>query len=89
MSNGITRDQFETYESIRQSGATNMFDVVTVQALSAGVLTRDTIMEIMAHYGELKGIYNENPKISHLFDPADCGGAFDGTNVTSDADPGL
>lgn len=32
---------------------------------------------------------NENPEIKHPFDPADCGGAFDGISVTSDADPGL
>lgn len=31
----------------------------------------------------------QGPKRSALFDPAQCGGAFDGVSVFSDADPGL
>ena len=53
----ITRDQFETYESIRQSGVTNMYDMRTVQVLSAGVLTRDVILTIMKNYSALKRAY--------------------------------
>jgi len=53
----ITRDQFETYESIRRSGATNMYDMRTVQVLSAGVLTRDAILTIMKNYSALKRAY--------------------------------
>jgi len=32
---------------------------------------------------------SELPERYHPFNSADCGGAFDGDNVTSDADPGL
>jgi hypothetical protein len=48
----ITEEQFKAYESVRLSGATNMFDVRVVSDLSG--LCRDTILLIMDNYGQLK-----------------------------------
>jgi hypothetical protein len=51
----ITRDQFQAYEDVRQSGVTNMFDCRTVQRLSG--LSKDEIVEIMKRYSELHKLY--------------------------------
>ena len=53
----ITQKQFESYEDVRESGVTNMFDVKTVGQLSG--LEKEQIMEIMTNYGELKDKYDE------------------------------
>jgi len=49
----ISKKDFEDYESVRQSGRTNMFDVNTVVALSDG-LTREKCFQIMKEYSKLK-----------------------------------
>jgi hypothetical protein len=50
----ISRDEFYTYEVIRSSGLTNMFDVQMVIAYSkvvgGPILTKDSIVEIMTNY---------------------------------------
>jgi len=48
----ITRGQFDIYERVRQSGATNMFDTRRVSKLSN--LGMMTIHVIMNNYGALK-----------------------------------
>ena len=53
----ITKKQFNRYEGVRLSGATNMFDVRNVTALSG--LTKEQIMTIMESYSELKEKYDE------------------------------
>jgi len=53
-----TREQFEDYERVRASGATNMFDVRMVIALSDG-LDKVTVMSIMKNYGRLMDLYPE------------------------------
>ena len=53
----ITKKQFNRYEGVRLSGATNMFDVRNVTALSG--LTKEQIMTIMKSYVELKEKYSE------------------------------
>ena len=53
----ITQEQFESYEDVRESGVTNMFDVKTVGELSG--LEKEEIMTIMTKYGQLKEKYNE------------------------------
>ena len=53
----ITKQQFEAYVDVQESGVTNMFDVRTVQSLSG--LNKEEIMEIMKNYGELKDKYDE------------------------------
>ena len=53
----ITKEQFEAYVDVQESGVTNMFDVRMVQSLSG--LEKEQIMTIMQHYGELKDKYNE------------------------------
>ena len=54
----ITKDQFDAYERVRQSGVTNMFAVNTVSALSG--LTPDTVVAVMKQYGELADKYKQD-----------------------------
>jgi hypothetical protein len=52
----ISREEFMTYEDIRQSGLTNMFDVRRVIELSdefGEPLDRDMCMQIMENYSSL------------------------------------
>ena len=53
----VTREEFESYVEVQESGVTNMFDVKTVGQLSG--LEKEEIMTIMQSYGELKEKYNE------------------------------
>ena len=53
----ITKEQFEAYVDVQESGVTNMFDVRMVQSLSG--LEKEQIMTIMTYYGELKDKYDE------------------------------
>ena len=53
----ITKEQFEAYVDVQESGVTNMFDVKTVGQLSG--LEKEQIMTIMTSYGELKDKYDE------------------------------
>ena len=53
----ITKEQFEAYVDVQESGVTNMFDVKTVGQLSG--LEKEQIMTIMTNYGELKDKYDE------------------------------
>ena len=53
----ITKEQFEAYVDVQESGVTNMFDVKTVGDLSG--LEKEQIMTIMTNYGELKDKYDE------------------------------
>ena len=53
----ITKEQFEAYVDVQESGVTNMFDVRTVGDLSG--LEKEQIITIMKSYGELKDKYNE------------------------------
>ena len=51
----ISKEQFISYEKIRKSGVTNMFDVNTVCAISG--LNRTECFEIMKTYNELENKY--------------------------------
>ena len=53
----ITKEQFEAYVDVQESGVTNMFDVRTVGQLSG--LEKQQIMTIMQNYIELKDKYDE------------------------------
>ena len=53
----ISREQFEAYVDVQESGVTNMFDIKTVGELSG--LEKEEIMTIMKSYGELKEKYDE------------------------------
>jgi len=46
--NNITQDEFESYEDVRESGVTNMFNVNVVSDYSG--LSRDKIITIMSNY---------------------------------------
>ena len=51
----ITKKQFESYEAVRVSGVTNMFDVRNVQMCSG--LDKETIIAIMQQYKTLMEKY--------------------------------
>jgi|TARA_R100001530_G_scaffold19886_1_gene16672 hypothetical protein len=51
--NEISEEQFQTYEDVRSSGATNMFDVPMVMQLVGGILSKKEILTIMDNYLEL------------------------------------
>lgn len=51
----ITREQFKKYVDVQMSGATNMFDVKTVERLSG--LSHEEIIYIMENYTKLKEKY--------------------------------
>ena len=53
----ITKEQFEAYVDVQESGITNMFDVKMVESLSG--LNKVEIMTIMTNYGKLKDKYDE------------------------------
>jgi hypothetical protein len=53
--NEISKSDFIAYETIRQSGITNMFDVAFVSEISG--LTREKIFTIMKHYEKLRDKY--------------------------------
>ena len=52
-----TKEQFEDYVAIRDSGVTNMFDVRTVCGLSDTGLTRELCLYIMSNFMELAKEY--------------------------------
>ena len=47
----ITKEEFEAYESVRESGVTNMFALTTVMELSG--LSKEKILDIMKDYVNL------------------------------------
>ncbi len=51
----ITKEDFEAYEDIRESGATNMYAIATVADLSG--LEVEQVREIMKTYEELMKKY--------------------------------
>lgn len=48
-----TKEQFEEYLAIRDSGVTNMFDVNFITTISETGLTKDICLYIMKHFDEL------------------------------------
>lgn len=56
--NKPTKEQFEEYIRIRNSGVTNMWEVNTVCALSNTGLTKDNCIFIMCNFTELAKEYN-------------------------------
>jgi len=48
----ISKEEFQRYEGVRQSGVTNMFAITTVMELAD--LSREQCLEIMKNYTTLK-----------------------------------
>jgi hypothetical protein len=48
----ITKDEFDAYEDIRNSGLTNMFDIKNVMNMSG--MSKDKIIYIMENYEDIK-----------------------------------
>ena len=55
----VSKEQFQTYLEIRDSGVTNMFDVRKVVELSDGILKREDCIFIMKNFNELWDKYGE------------------------------
>ena len=53
-----TKEQFEEYVSIRDSGITNMFDVRYIMDISDTGLTKPICIYIMEHFRELAEEYD-------------------------------
>ena len=53
----ITKEQFESYEGVRKSGITNMFNIRLVSKISC--LDSDIIFKIMREYSDLKKTYTK------------------------------
>ena len=54
----ITKDDFNAYEKIRESGVTNMFDYKVVSRLSD--LSSHKVIQIIKNYSELKEKFKNN-----------------------------
>lgn len=52
-----TREQFEEYVAIRDSGVTNMFNVTLITEISWEGLTKENCFYIMEHFTELAEEY--------------------------------
>ena len=54
----VTKEEFNAYETVRQTGVTNMFDVFAVVKYAKKFcnvkLSKPTILEIMHNYTDLK-----------------------------------
>jgi hypothetical protein len=59
--NDIDREQYNMYESVRQSGTTNMLDTLMVEKLSMGVLDQDDIRCIISNYDEFEKKFTHKP----------------------------
>jgi len=53
----ITKEDFQSYEEVRLSGLTNMFDLRNVEMLSG--LPREKIKAIIENYEQLEKEYSE------------------------------
>ena len=51
----ITKEQFEAYIRVQNSGVTNMFDIRNVKALTG--LSKEQVIAIMEQYNELTKKY--------------------------------
>lgn len=52
-----TKEQFEDYVKIRDSGITNMFDVQTIEDISFTQISKENCIYIMKHFEELAEEY--------------------------------
>ena len=53
----ITKEQFQAYEEVRESGVTNMWDTNMVSELSEGVLSKKDALEVIKQYNSLCEVY--------------------------------
>ena len=51
------KDMYKSYEKVRKSGVTNMFDIRTVSELSG--LNKEEITFVMNNYSELRNKYEK------------------------------
>ena len=56
--NKPTKEQFEDYVAIRNSGVTNMWDINYIEAISRTDLDKSTCLYIMKHFTELADEYD-------------------------------
>jgi len=51
----VTKEEFMSYENVRRSGVTNMFNVNYVVQLSG--LSKEMCLDIMKNYGQYADVY--------------------------------
>ena len=56
--NKPTKEQFQEYVDIRNSGVTNMYDIRFIESVSYSGLTRKICSYIMQHFTELADEYD-------------------------------
>ena len=54
----MTKDKFNKYQEIRESGKTNMLELSNVVSLSNGILTKEDCLDIIRNYHEYKKQYD-------------------------------
>jgi len=54
----VTKEQFEAFVAVQESGETNMWDTSQVSSLSSGVLTKEDVLAIIKNYMKLRSLYN-------------------------------
>ncbi len=54
----ITAYEYARYETCRESGITNMFDITNVMSITG--LSKQIIMDIIANYGYLRAKYSKS-----------------------------
>jgi hypothetical protein len=59
----VSKEQFESYEQVRQSGVTNMFNIELVTELAD--LSREECLYIIEHYSELNDKFPEVRKTNY------------------------
>lgn len=57
----ITKEKFEKYMRVRNSGITNMMDIVSVKQLTG--FTEDEVFEVWNNYNKFKKEFSEDIKI--------------------------
>jgi len=61
--NEITAYEYAQYETCRESGVTNMFDITNVMSITG--LSKQTIMDIMSNYDYLRAKYSKSVSNNH------------------------
>jgi len=54
----VTKEQFEAFVTVQESGETNMWDTPKVCSLSKGVLTETIVRTIIRDYIKWRTLYN-------------------------------
>ena len=57
----VSKEEFEAYCKIQDSGVTNMFYITDVCRFSGGILSKDVCIDIMENYSKYQEMYKIIP----------------------------